>query len=133
MLALRKHPLDRIRLMKALFLIWHRSGRNIPNYFQFQPYYYGPCSFDIYRKLDTLLEAHFIIQPPTQIQKKWSDYYLTQKGKIAVQKIARKTPSHVLKILDPIVEEVSKMSFRELLLKVYKEAPDFATNSVIQA
>ena len=29
LLFLQEKPLDRIRLMKALFLLWHRSGKMI--------------------------------------------------------------------------------------------------------
>ncbi|GAB4370656.1 MAG: hypothetical protein Kow00128_17880 [Deltaproteobacteria bacterium] len=39
LLLLRQRPLDRIRLMKALFLIWHRTGRELPNYYEFNPDY----------------------------------------------------------------------------------------------
>ena len=59
LLALRKTPLDRIRLMKTLFLVWNRSGRSIAGYFEFEPYLYGPCSLEMYSVLDDLTEHGF--------------------------------------------------------------------------
>jgi len=77
LLALKERPLDRLHLMKALFLTWHRSGRDIPNYFAFEPYLYGPCSFDAYRVLDAMSKEQLITQPS----------YLTEKGKRAAAEV----------------------------------------------
>jgi len=86
LLALKDRPLDRLHLMKALFLTWHRSGRNIPNYFAFEPYLYGPCSFDAYRVLDAMSKEQLITQPSEPLPR-WAKFYLTEKGKRAAAEV----------------------------------------------
>ena len=44
LVILRRKSLDRIHIMKVLFLIWYRSREEIKDYFQFEPYLYGPYS-----------------------------------------------------------------------------------------
>lgn len=53
--AAHQRPLDRIRLMKSLFLTWHRTERRLKDFYEFTPYLYGSCSFDLYRELEALL------------------------------------------------------------------------------
>ncbi len=51
LLILREKPLDILRLMKGLFLIWNRSGRQIDGFYKFVPYKYGPYSSELYTEL----------------------------------------------------------------------------------
>src|SRR6266849_5180976 len=127
-LALEARPLDRLHLMKALFLTWHRSGRNIPGYFKFEPYLYGPCSFETYRVLDDLLREQLVTRPGRPVQQ-WARYYLTGKGKRVATEAAQRVDRTVLQALRKAVREVSTLSFSKLLTAVYAEAPDFAVNS----
>lgn len=123
--------MDRIHIMKALFLIWHRKGRQIPNYFKFEPYLYGPCSLEVYSVLETLEKEEFIYQPihsPSQ----WVEYYLTNKGKEEAEKIYRNVSFEIKETVEKIVKELSKLNFFQLLRKVYTEAPDFAINSIFK-
>ena len=129
--ALRIRPLDRIRLMKALFLTWKRSGGNIPGFFQFEPYLYGPCSFELYRVLRELEEKGLIVQPPHPIQQ-WAKYYLTERGKEKADSMSRHIDTKILERLKQAVDEVADLDFYKLLAKVYKEAPEFAINSVVK-
>lgn len=131
LLALRQTPLDRIHIMKTLFLIWHRLGRKIPDYFQFEPYLYGPCSFEVYTALENLQEDGYIVQPP-HLAPQWVNYYLTKKGKKEVEEAAKRVSSDVLKVIEEVAEEVFQLNFYELLKVVYKEAPDFAVNSMFR-
>lgn len=131
LLILKESPLDRIHIMKTLFLIWHRSGRNIPNYFEFTPYLYGPCSFEVYSVLMDMEFERLIVQPPHSIRD-WTNYYLTEKGEKKVEVTKKQTNPDILVLIKTIVSEVSRLSFYELLKKVYSEAPDFATNSIFK-
>ncbi|PIS24984.1 MAG: hypothetical protein COT45_03240 [bacterium (Candidatus Stahlbacteria) CG08_land_8_20_14_0_20_40_26] len=131
LLLLRRTPLDRIHIMKALFLIWHRSGRKIQDYFKFEPYLYGPCSFEVYAVLDNLQANGRIIQPPHPMPQ-WVNYYLTEKGGKEVEEVAKKVSPDTLKLIESVVNEVSGVKFYELLKKVYDEAPDFAVNSIFK-
>ena len=115
--------------MKALFLIWHRSGRNIPNYFNFEPYLYGPCSFEVYSVLKILETSGFIVQAPHP-RPQWVNYFLTARGKEEAEKAKEKASPDTLRVIEKVSHEVSQLSFYELLRKVYAEAPDFTNNSI---
>ncbi len=130
LLILRQAPLDRIHIMKTLFLLWHRSGRNIKDFFKFEPYLYGPCSFEVYAELRYLEDSGFIIRPP-HLTPQWVNYYLTEKGREKAEEAAKKAETE-MPIIKDVVDEISHLSFYELLQKVYTEAPDFAVNSMFK-
>jgi uncharacterized protein YwgA len=131
LLLLRETPLDRIHIMKALFLIWHRSGRKIKDYFVFEPYLYGPCSFEVYSVLRVLETSGFIVQPPHP-RPQWINYFLTTRGKEEAEKAKEKASPETLRVIEKVSNEVSQLSFYELLRKVYAEAPDFTNNSIFK-
>jgi hypothetical protein len=132
LLLLREKPMDRIRLMKALFLIWHRSGRTLAGFYDFLPYMYGPCSFDLYRELENAQRLQLISQAPHPIDR-WADYFLTLRGSRAAAAAVLKIDSKAWEnIIRSVASEVTKVGFQELLRRVYEEAPDFAENSVVQ-
>ena len=131
LLTLRQTPLDRIHIMKTLFLIWHRLGKKITDYFEFVPYLYGPCSFEVYSVLEGLQADGFIIQPPYP-KPQWVNYYLTERGKKEAEESAKTALPETVRFIETVVAETSKLSFHELLRKVYSEAPDFAVNSIFK-
>jgi len=131
LLALRRIPLDRIHIMKTLFLIWHRSERNIPDYFEFEPYLYGPCSFEVYSVLADLQADGLIVQPPHPVPQ-WVNYYLTAKGKREAEEAEKGISPTTLELIEKVAEEISRLDFSELLRQVYSEAPDFAVNSMFR-
>jgi len=131
LLALRRTPLDRIHIMKTLFLIWHRSGRKIADYFEFVPYLYGPCSFEVYSALESLQADGLIVQPPHPTPQ-WVNYYLTERGKKKAEEVTNRASPETLRFIETVAEEISQLGFNELLRKVYTEAPDFAINSMFR-
>lgn len=131
LLALNREPLDRIHLMKALFLLWKRCKQNIPDYFLFEPYLYGPCSFEVYDLLQKLLGEGLILQPLVPRQK-WSKYYLTPRGAAHAKAAEKRADPVLLARLREIVDSISNLSFYALLQKVYKEAPEFTTRTVLR-
>lgn len=106
LLLLRQKPLDRIRLMKALFLIWHRSGRNLKDYYEFTPYMYGPCSFELYTELDALQREHLVSQAPHPVAK-WAPYHLTPIGARTASAIQHAASEKAVKLVRAIAEEVA--------------------------
>ena len=123
-------PLDRIRLMKALFLIWHRSGRDLKGFFEFVPYMYGPCSFELYDVLESAGRERLISQAPHPVPQ-WARYFLTARGASAAESVARGIDRSFLTKIQSIAEEVESLGFYRLLQQVYQEAPDFALESVV--
>jgi len=131
LLLLSQSPLDRIHIMKALFLIWHRSGRKIKDYFVFEPYLYGPCSFEVYSTLDEMELNRQIVQPPHPVPQ-WVNYYLTDSGKKEAEEVSKRTLPETVSVIKTVVKEISQLGFYELLKKVYAEAPNFAVNSIFR-
>ena len=129
LLALRTAPLDRIRLMKSLFLLWRRLGQDIPDFFTFEPYLYGPCSFELYTALADLSLKNLVVQPPHPSRAR-AKYYLTERGRQVADEVAAEVEKDLLALLQRIVREVSELGFVDLLRRVYSEAPEFAANSV---
>lgn len=128
LLLLDEQPLDRVRLMKGLFLVWHRSGRRIEGYYEFIPYRYGPCSFELYTELNAAGRDRMIAQAPHPISN-WAPYFLTDRGREAARDARRKADSRSLRLIESAARDVASVGFFDLLRKVYAEAPDFASES----
>lgn len=131
LIVLQKKPLDRIHIMKALFLIGHRSKKKIADYFIFEPYLYGPCSLEVYSELRGLLASGLIVQPAHALET-WGNYHLTEEGAAKAQEAFSKADSETAAFINSILDEIANLSFFDLLKKVYEEAPEFAVNSVIR-
>jgi len=131
LLLLRQSPLDRIHIMKALFLVWHRSGRDITDYFAFEPYLYGPCSFEVYSVLGNL-QSNGLIDQPLHPLPRWVNYCLTEKGRKEAEQATKRAPHVTLGLIEQVSKEISQLAFLELLQRVYAEAPDFAVNSMFK-
>jgi len=127
--ALSVKPLDRLRLMKALFLLWLDADRQIPEYFEFTAYLYGPCSFELYGELEALEREDLLTQPPSAVPR-WARYHLTPQGKRASAEAVERLPCELWAGLRGHVEFAAAAGFRELLLSVYRVAPEFAARSV---
>ena len=127
---LRISPLDRIHIMKGLFLLWRRMGE-IPDYFQFEPYLYGPCSFEVYDVLAAMEKEGLIVQP-SHPAPQWANYYLTERGRKEAERALREIDAKLRDHLETVTREVSRLGFYALLKRVYEEAPEFAVNSVVK-
>ena len=128
--ALEKNPLDRVRLMKTMFLVWHRSGRPSTGPFSFEPYLYGPCAFDLYSALDKMELEGLLIQAPHPINR-WAPYHLTDAGKTFLKSM-KVIDAATKKVIREVADWAAGQSFHSLLDSVYREAPDFATRSVFR-
>ena len=128
--ALSAEPLDRIRLMKTLFLIWHRNGCPETGPFTFEPYLYGPCAFDLYTALENLERRGLVAQAPHAVSR-WARYHLTEAGRRAAEMITDIDESQRKQIAE-IARWAARQGFHTLLNQVYQEAPNYATQSVLR-
>jgi hypothetical protein len=115
--------------MKGLFLFSQESSADQQLKYDFVPYSYGPCSFQIYDDLGTLAREHLIEKRPTAAR--WSEYIVTVEGKQRVDAIASRFP----KLFDELRGYnalVASKSFAELLRSVYANYPDYAVKSVFK-
>lgn len=131
LIALAEAPLDRIHLMKALFLLAARTESQIPGFFTFRPYMYGPYSFDLYGVLENL-ETDGLVTQSADVDR-WSDYYLTNQGREEAARARLEISPDLARKLEDIVREIQPLSFKSLLAKVYTEAPEYAKNSVVKS
>lgn len=129
LVALSGAALDRIRLMKTLFLVWYRHGRPPEGPFFFKPYLYGPCSFEVYRELDKLQAAGLVVQPNPSMQGR---YFLTSAGQDAAVRAQRYLKRELATDLKKKAQWSTTLSFQDLLRAVYAKAPEFATRSVVR-
>ena len=128
---LRQRPLDRLRLMKGLFLLWHRAQDNPPpGFFNFTPYIYGPCSFELYGTLDEAEGLGLLSRAP-QTRINQARYFLTPRGSAYAADSWGKIPAEFRGPIENIVAEVDQQSFHALLTTVYAEAPEFATATIV--
>lgn len=127
-------PVDPIRIMKGLFLIVMATPEEwLPqsSRYQFVPYDYGPCSFEIYGDLDKL-EREGYIDSHAIPGKNWKYYKPTATGITYGADLAKRSPEQFLSYVIRVKDWVLKQSLRALLENVYRAYPEFAVNSVFQ-
>ncbi len=122
-------PIDPVRVMKGLFLLGKKLGLSSDQAYDFIPYLYGPCSFDIYRDLDDLVKRGLIAEEKPW-GRSWNLYRPTAQGRRVVKEIAEKVPASHLQEVATIKRYVVSAPFNKLLREVYQEYPEYATNSV---
>jgi uncharacterized protein YwgA len=121
-----------VQMQKSLFLFQKKfpfvAG---DNYYNFQPYNYGPFDASIYHDAETLSEEGFALvsKPPGQ---RWFVYSATPQGIREANKIKGQVPIQAAQELESIVNRVKSLSFSELVNEVYKEYPEYKVNSVFQ-
>jgi uncharacterized protein len=125
--ALSKGPLDRLRLMKAVFLAWDEVGR--PDVWQFTPYLYGPYTVHLYGVLEQLAAARLVFQPDPMIPSR-SVYRLTAAGETEAQAAGLRLQPTVVAALTKWTDFARQRSFDQLLRYVYKRFPEFASKSI---
>lgn len=127
-----KAPVDRVRLQKTLFLFSMRSKVPAAEQYKFEPYLYGPFSFQLYPDLDKLVAVGWLRQEPLAGTTS-PGYSLTAVGTSVAAQLAAKAPEARVRVLSDIREWVQAQSFRSLLVNVYRLYPTFAVKSVFRA
>jgi len=122
--------LSPIQIMKGMFLIGQEL--KIEDFYEFVPYLYGPCSFEVYSDLKKLVNDGLVMEIPAhQTWASWNYYVATSKGKDKARKLIQQLDSSVVEKIKEIKKLILSMSFIELLKYVYKKYPEYARNSII--
>ncbi len=116
-----------IQIMKAMFLI--KEELDLSEFYEFKPYLYGPCSFEIYSDLLDLKIRGLIDTIPSLWG--WKNYRITAKGKVEAEKYIKEESEEVKNKILQIKKLVVSKSFLELLRYVYTKYPEYATNSIV--
>lgn len=117
-----------VRIMKLLFLIKQRIQLN--NFYTFQPYLYGPCSFDVYKDLAELTKES-IVEEIKDKYTKFETFKLTTKGEKEGERTFSELPDETKKAIEEVKTEFNQMSFVTLLRYVYSKYPKYRRLSVI--
>ena len=117
-----------IQLQKLLFKFAKEADAPQQELYDFEPYNWGPCSFEIYDDLGTLRLEDLVESVPSG--RGWNAYRLTDKGKGVEQELRQKADDKLQGRLDEKYRYVTSRTFDELLKDVYKDYPDFATKSL---
>ncbi len=119
---------DRIRLMKGMFLFQEEGDAPPEVDYDFQPYDYGPFTREVYDDLEELSRQGLIIEA-----RDGKSYRATAAGCSRIDDLV----SHPLGLDPPAVEhlqnlrvELADLSFRQLLKRVYDAHPESAARSV---
>ena len=129
--ALLCAPLDRIRLMQALFLFWYESGKAIPGFFEFKPYTHGPCSLELYDTLNALDTKHLIGKPPFEHLPR-AKYHVTRWGRAKAAEMLDRLDPEVRNLLRREVSFTAETPLLHILKEVYRRAPEFAERAIVR-
>lgn len=127
--------LDPVRVQKGMFLFARSEGALPAERYEFRAYDYGPMSAMIYRDLDELV-ATDLVEAHDVPGKNWSRYSATERGRaVAGQRLMSLTADAEkarAQRLFEIKQEISNVSFNDLLENVYSAYPDMAVNSIFR-
>lgn len=121
LIADNKKPMSPIQIMKAIFL--YAQEERPKGFYEFIPYLYGPCSFDVYTDLKLLEKMGLITSYPTS--RGWNFFVITSEGENYLIEDVK-----IVKKLQKIKKEIVSKSFIELLKYIYSKYPAFTTNSI---
>jgi uncharacterized protein YwgA len=130
------------RFMKLVFMHNMKNSSKMPHGWKlhrFYPWIYGPFSKELVNDLDELADLRFITveyHPVRQSefmegQKEVHVYRLTPKGSNAGNLLVRVVSKDLVDSISSL-DECNRMDLKKLLRRVYKEYPDWITESIIK-
>jgi len=123
-------PLTPVQLQKSLFLLGRELPAAVgPDFYQFEPYDYGPFDATIYRDAEALAEQGLIdIQPAPHAR--YNQYRATLQGLEQATALKRRAPVQAVTYLSTIVEWARSLTFPELVRAIYARYPEYRSRSV---
>ena len=122
--------MEPIQIQKAMFKFGQETQVPKTEAYQFEPYNWGPCSFEIYEDLRWLLGEGKIESAPTGWG--WNLYRLTALGHQEADEIRAMADKSLVTKLDERRKWVVSRNFGTLLRDVYEQYPDYATESIFR-
>ncbi len=115
-----------LRLMKELFLVGKRS--NPRKFYNFVPYRYGPCSFEVYHDLEFLKDEGLVLEVPST-EGRYRSFRLTAEGRDAAEAAFETVPEEVKQAVMDVKSNFNQVSVYSLLSYVYDAYPEYATRT----
>ncbi len=126
--------IDPIRIMKGLFLFAQeapQSVRRVGGAYDFEPFHYGPCAFEIYDDL-TKLESAGLLTSRQVPGRSWKQYAVSATGRRQLTAVARAWNPRAVEYLAALRRWCTSLSFSALLTSIYKKYPQYAVYSVFR-
>lgn len=124
-----QHPLDRIRMQKAVFLLTRRGALGWRELYAYKPYDWGPYCRDLVDDLDALA-AQGLVRVSQSMGTKYGPYVLTEQGQALADASWRALRSEEQSFLTTVRGYVTSKDFNGLLREVYAEYPEYASESI---
>jgi uncharacterized protein len=121
------------QIQKSMFLL----GKKIPSvieedFYKFVPYNYGPFCREIYDDIDEL-ENQGLVKFIRPLGQKWHDYSITKQGRDCIEGIGKSGDKKDINYFSKLISWVKSVSFKELLMAIYREYPEYKEKSIFQA
>ncbi len=134
-IAAGPEDLDPIRIVKGVFVFCQEAAKEWLDpraIYDFEPYSWGPFSFDLYRDLNRLRDLGYV-EARQHPSATWSYYQATASGQQAAAEIRQRMNPQLVAYLGEVRRFVLSLPFRDLLKAIYRKYPQFATNSVFRS
>lgn len=122
--------LSPVQLQKVLFLI----GENLRpdgEYYDFQPYHYGPFDRAVYQDMEELAGENMCLMLPG-LEHGSEDYRLTALGRKRADQVFEQMDPDVADYIRKVVEWAKSLSFRQLITAIYEAYPQYRVRSVFK-
>lgn len=129
-IASAKEPLSPVQLQKSLFLVGEQLKAKVSDYYNFEPYHYGPFDRSVYDDTADLALAGLV--KPVPGRGRWNEYSITAKGLQQAKHVRASVGDQTADFVGVLVEWVQSQTFASLLRSVYASYPKFKVNSVFQ-
>lgn len=121
------------RLQKIIFL-YQQEKCIRPNFFNYEPYYYGPYSKEVQEILEDLIDQDLVEENLVENRTK-DDFYttfsLTHEGISYLDEVKEFTTKKEIREIHTVVSAYGYLSQKDLLRKAY-EYKEFTTKSIIK-
>lgn len=121
-------PLDRLRMQKGVFLLAMRGPEAWQQLFRFEPYDWGPYSFDLARTVEDLLARGLLVKEAFP-GRRHMRYRTSQAGERLLGEHSGDVTTAERAFVRETRRYATSRSFARLLREVYKSYPEFAVNS----
>ena len=112
-----------------MFLFAQRSKAPDDEKYRFQPYNYGPFSFQIYPDVEQLVSSGLLV---AESGMNSPTYALTADGEVQVETLRAKMLPKRVALLHRTRDYVMERDFNTLLKDVYRLYPEYAARSVFR-
>ena len=114
---------DRIRLMKGMFLFQEEGDAPPEVDYQFRPYDYGPFTREVYDDIEELTRRGLVIESRDR-----KSFRVTAAGRRCAEEAV--LDPEAVERLQQLRVELCDLSFRDVLKRVYEAHPESAARSV---